>query len=796
MSTEKKINLQKLIQDYNEMKINLSKAAELLKLERNKNLNFIETTQSLEVKNHSLEEENNTLKANYSFIQKRYDQLQKELSETKKSTKSYSMLSYFTGGGIKEENEEMKERIKMLESELEIKIKENEECHVEVFEYKKQYNDKINEFEEKETEYKKQIENKSKELISLSDKNIKLLDMKKNMESDLNAIKKDFDEQTKMFNKAEIEYQNKENKLKKEIHYKENIINKAICIDEFINDSNIKYNIDILNNVSLRNQLLSSQIGFINSIITIVQNSIVDIGLPFIDYIKERVAFFDVISSDNKKTNFIYQKIKFHLSSLSQLFISINLFFNVLQKAMSSSININHIILYKNIILTLIHRASSTIKIIMKYYKEATKYTNYFNDVDIELIKITNKILSLYDVISLRCECIFDYNREYNIKKIHITQDQAFHIKIIIDSDYFTKYQSKGVAITKSNFIIDTFSYVDKLRSEIEKFIAVYKKSLLKDNEIFTKHKEDNKNKFNVKFVKIEDASVNGDNINKLLLKIIHNMTSLIDMKEQVKDVFVFKYYDKEILLLPLSLFILKRISKRKEQKSSKDEISYDEAIRNKEELNVMKQNENVIKEDKIKNEKKYEEYESKITKLQELLANEQNSNDLLRLKLTDKSFISEQSTDASKNNNECNEFDEYVNNQKNIMDKEYMMLSSNLSEEKFAVNKNSKEVDLEYHQRMNEMMKRYLTKIKTIDVKVAASVKEKEIRKECENAIKEIKQKYKENEIELNKQINQKNDAIEGFMQQITYLSESMNEYEEIKEKLCANCKKYVKDL
>ena len=52
MSAEKKINLQKLIQDYNEMKINLSKAAELLKLERNKNLNFIETTQSLEVKNH------------------------------------------------------------------------------------------------------------------------------------------------------------------------------------------------------------------------------------------------------------------------------------------------------------------------------------------------------------------------------------------------------------------------------------------------------------------------------------------------------------------------------------------------------------------------------------------------------------------------------------------------------------------------------------------------------------------------------------------------------------------------
>ena len=63
MSAEKKINLQKLIQDYNEMKINLSKAAELLKLERNKKKKNIETTQTSEVKKHSLEEENNTLHA-------------------------------------------------------------------------------------------------------------------------------------------------------------------------------------------------------------------------------------------------------------------------------------------------------------------------------------------------------------------------------------------------------------------------------------------------------------------------------------------------------------------------------------------------------------------------------------------------------------------------------------------------------------------------------------------------------------------------------------------------------------
>ena len=72
--------------------------------------------------------------------------MQKELSETKENIKknNFSMFSYFTSSNIKEENKIMLERIKVLENELEIKIKENEDCHVEVFEVKQQYNKIIN----------------------------------------------------------------------------------------------------------------------------------------------------------------------------------------------------------------------------------------------------------------------------------------------------------------------------------------------------------------------------------------------------------------------------------------------------------------------------------------------------------------------------------------------------------------------------------------------------------------------------------------------------------------------------
>ena len=165
-SSTQKQSLQKFINEYTEMKQKLSQMNEMLQLEKKSSDLYLEKSQQLEIANRTLEEENNTLKANYTHIQKRYDKLQHELSEAKKNNKSssYSMFSYFTGSSSNDEKEQLRQKIKALENELEIKLKENEECHVQVFEYKKTYNDKCTEFENTETSLRKQLNNKTQQI--------------------------------------------------------------------------------------------------------------------------------------------------------------------------------------------------------------------------------------------------------------------------------------------------------------------------------------------------------------------------------------------------------------------------------------------------------------------------------------------------------------------------------------------------------------------------------------------------------------------------------------------------------
>ena len=87
MSEEQKNQLQKIINDYNEMKNKLIKLTQIVKQEKKSKEEYAEKNQVLETQNHSLEIENNTLHVNYDNIRKRYDQLQKELTETKKKCK-------------------------------------------------------------------------------------------------------------------------------------------------------------------------------------------------------------------------------------------------------------------------------------------------------------------------------------------------------------------------------------------------------------------------------------------------------------------------------------------------------------------------------------------------------------------------------------------------------------------------------------------------------------------------------------------------------------------------------------
>lgn len=811
-SSTQKMNLQKIITEYTEMKGKLLKLAELLKQEKKNNDNYIEKTQSLEVRNHTLEEENNTLKANYEFIQKRYDQLQKELSEAKKNSKGYSMLSYFTGSNIKEENNELKERIKMLESELEIKIKENEECHVEVFEYKKLYNDKISEFEEKEIDYKGKIEQKSNELSILNEKTVSLANSKKEIETSLETANKLLDEQIKEFKRTTSVFEEKEKQLKCIMDKKEKLLQNTLCINEFKNKKYLGQNIEYLVNGTFRDTLLKNQIGFINSFVSLIQHCINDIAEPLIELIKERIGFYMIVSTDNKKITFIYDKVKQHFMSLHQLFCSLNIFFNMFLKEMNnilsikqSSKMISNLILYKNVILSLLNKILIVLEIVIKFFYESRNYSNYYNRLDEKFFMNIKKIISILKLILLKVEIMLDYNKSFNAKKIQIIIDYGLRVKIKVDTNYFHNYQGVGISYQNhSDFFIDIFDKnIIPLKKLFESLVNIYVS--VNNNEIgnFIRYQDDNKNKFNIKIVKAEDAQKNGESILKKLKEISNTITFVSEMKEKCKEVFIFSYYNKNIFLFPLNQFALKRLHNFYIYPINQDEIYYNDALENKEKLKQLTERENIYKEEKIKNEKKFKEFDNKIQKLKTLLTNEQNANDILKLKLTDKSYINDSITNNSSETTSVNlnsEFDEYIKSQKSLTDKEYSILSNDLIEgkEKFAFKientEQNKEIDLDYHRKVNETMKRYLTKIKTFDLKVASNAKEKELKREYDTSIKEITNKYKSKEKELNEQINQKNDAIEGFVQQITYLSESMNDYETLKEKICNNCKKYIK--
>ena len=354
MSEEQKSGLQKIINDYNEMKNKLIKLSQVLKLEKKSKEDYAEKNQVLETKNHSLEEENNTLHVNYDNIKKRYDQLQKELSETKENAKknNFSMFSYFTSSNIKEENKIMLERIKILENELEIKIKENEDCHVEVFDIKQQCNKMIEELEEKVSKNEKELKNSIEEGQSLKDKNITLQNLKDIAEN--NIIKKDeqINELTRLYNNKKFEFENMEKKLNKKLMDKEKVEKIISNVNEYLNFSSLIYEFDFLKNYNVINQLFFGQKNFLKKGLEIMQNLISDNIEYLIDYFKDRFNFYILLTND-KKVTFIIEKIISYLILLQQYLKTFNIFIGlmicILDYKKIEDINLHKLILYKNI---------------------------------------------------------------------------------------------------------------------------------------------------------------------------------------------------------------------------------------------------------------------------------------------------------------------------------------------------------------------------------------------------------------------------------------------------------------
>ena len=779
MSEEQKSGLQKIINDYNEMKNKLIKLSQVLKLEKKSKEDYAEKNQVLETKNHSLEEENNTLHVNYDNIKKRYDQLQKELSETKENAKknNFSMFSYFTSSNIKEENKIMLERIKILENELEIKIKENEDCHVEVFDIKQQCNKMIEELEEKLSKNEKELKNSIEEGKNLKDKNITLQNLKDIAEN--NIIKKDeeINTLTRLYTNQKFEYEIMEKQLTSKLNEKEKVEKIISNINEYFNFSNLIYEFDFLKHFKIKNKLFQRQKLFLQKILEITQILISENIEYLIEYFKDRFNFYILLTND-KKTTFIIEKIISYLILLQQYLRTLNIFIGLIiflfENEKNEDINLQKLILYKNISLVFIFKSFELFKLIFKYIIELSKYFEEIPYIDSKYIYDLMSILNLFIKKLFIC---FNFNKIYNLKNINILTDRTFHVSIKISKTYFENYKNINFPNYDPKLLLKLFNKdIPTIKKIYEDFLSKFSISNEKEFSFLEK------NQIIIEKNKIDEIRKNGEFITKYLNGINNCIDLMMNYQNEIKEILLYKntILNKEILLIIFNPYIFSKIIPEKKIERNIKEISYKESLENREKLNKLMESKNLIKDEQNKISKKFLEYEAKIKELQNNLNNQQNENDLLRMKLMNNSFIHEtMKENQTKNNNEINEF---LSNQNSILNNENKEFKS-LKEEIKNYN------NIEYHRKVNDIIKRYSLKIKNIDMKIEINAQKEEIKNDYEKKITNLKNEFQIKEKKFNEIINEKNDAIEGFSQQISYLSESLGEFETLKSIICSKC-------
>ena len=318
---------------------------------------------------------------------------------------------------------------------------------------------------------------------------------------------------------------------------------------------------------------------------------------------------------------------------------------------------------------------------------------------------------------------------------------------------------------------------IPKIKVIYENFISKFIQSNQNEIAIFEK------NQIIIEKNKIEEIKSNSENILKYFNGITNCINQIIDLKEELCENFIYKnqYLEKEILLIIFNPYIFSKIIPEKKIEREFNEISYKESLENKEKLTKLMESKNLIKDDQNKISKKFSEYESKIKELQDLLNNQQNENDLLKMKLMDKSFSQETTIEENQSNNN-NDISDFLNNQNLILNNENIEINSIKDEIK---NYN----EIEYHRKINDIIKKYSAKIKNIDLKIESNIQREEIKNDYEKKITNLKNDFLTKENKLNDIINEENDAIEGFSQQISYLSESLGEFETLKSILCNKC-------
>ena len=422
-----------------------------------------------------------------------------------------------------------------------------------------------------------------------------------------------------------------------------------------------------------------------------------------------------------------------------------------------------------------IFKSFELFNLIFKYIIELSKYFEEIPYIDSKYIYDLMSILNLFIKKLFIC---FNFNKIYNLKNINILTDRTFHVSIKISKTYFENYKNINFPNYDPKLLLKLFNKdIPTIKKIYEDFLSKFSISNEKEFSFLEK------NQIIIEKNKIDEIRKNGEFINKYLNGINNCIDLMMNYQNEIEEILLYKntILNKEILLIIFNPYIFSKIIPEKKIERNIKEISYKESLENREKLNKLMESKNLIKDEQNKISKKFLEYEAKIKELQNNLNNQQNENDLLRMKLMNNSFIHEtiKEENQTKNNNEINEF---LSNQNSILNNENKEFKS-LKEEIKNYN------NIEYHRKVNDIIKRYSLKIKNIDMKIEINAQKEEIKNDYEKKITNLKNEFQIKEKKFNEIINEKNDAIEGFSQQISYLSESLGEFETLKSIICSKC-------
>lgn len=187
------------------------------------------------IKNRALEEEVSQMNYKNECLSKKYEALQNELATKEK--KKGGMFDYILGSSMKEDINELRKKYNLLEMDLELKIKENEDLHSKIFDLNFEFNEKLEKIDIKlslitnDYELEKGNSNKLANEIHSKDKQISL-------------ISNELEELKEYLNKAKVDFKEKFENLTKT--NKELIEDKRILSDvvSTINPFNEMHNVE------------------------------------------------------------------------------------------------------------------------------------------------------------------------------------------------------------------------------------------------------------------------------------------------------------------------------------------------------------------------------------------------------------------------------------------------------------------------------------------------------------------------------------------------------------------------